>query len=219
MTSSRPPLARRASAVPRPPDAPALRIGHRVARTEAEGPGSRYAVWLQGCALRCAGCCNPHLFDPRGGERVTVQALARELAREVGKGGLDGLTLLGGEPFEQAAPAAALCRAARGLGLSVMVFTGHALEALQARAAGDAGVAALLAATDLLVDGPFDRARPERSRRWVGSENQRFHFLTARYAPGVERAPPGELARTVEVRIGPDGRVFVNGWPEGIDPR
>jgi anaerobic ribonucleoside-triphosphate reductase activating protein len=187
-------------------------VGPRVARTVAEGPGSRYALWLQGCRLGCPGCCNPHLLDPAGGEEVEVAALVREILAV--KAEVEGVTLLGGEPFDQAAPAAALCRAAREAGLSVMVFTGYTLEELLARSGDD--VADLLAATDLLVDGRYDRARPERARRWVGSENQRFHFLSGRYARGIERAAAGELERTVEVRIGPDGRVILNGWPEGI---
>ncbi len=190
---------------------PVLRVGSRVSGTVAEGPGGRYALWLQGCRLRCPGCCNPHFLDPAAGEEVEVAALVREILAAGGE--IEGVTLLGGEPFDQAAGAAALCREVREAGLSVMVFSGHTLEELRARE--DAGVAELLAATDLLVDGRYDRSRPERARRWVGSENQRFHFLTGRYAPGVERAAPGELERVVEVRLGAGGRAFVNGWPEG----
>ena len=44
-----------------------LRVGQRVESTEAEGPGTRFALWTQGCTLRCPGCCNPHLFADRGG--------------------------------------------------------------------------------------------------------------------------------------------------------
>lgn len=82
------------------------------------------------------------------------------------------------------------------------------------QSAREPGVAALLAATDLLVDGRYDRERPERERHWVGSANQRFHFLTDRYRPGIERIRPGEPETTVELRIGGDGRVRMNGWPE-----
>lgn len=191
---------------------PVLRVGPRVTGTIAEGPGSRYALWLQGCRLRCPGCCNPHLLDPAGGEELEVAALVREIL--AARDHVEGLTLLGGEPFDQADGAASLCREVRRAGLSVVVFTGYTLEELRAR--GDAGAAELLAATDLLVDGRYDRTRPERARRWAGSANQRFHFLTGRYAPGVERAAAGELERTVEVRLGADGRVFVNGWPEEV---
>lgn len=185
-----------------------IRVAAVVEVTEAEGPGARFALWVQGCSLRCPGCCNPHMLAREGGREVPVPEILGALARVRGR--IEGLTLLGGEPFEQAGALARLARGARAMGLSVATFTGYTLEELRARA--DPGVAGLLDATDLLVDGRYDRSRPERERRWAGSANQRFHFLSGRYRPGVERA--GGPLRTVEVRIGPDGRVFANGWPE-----
>ena len=93
--------------------------------------------------------------------------------------GVEGITLLGGEPLAQAAGAAALARRAQALGLSVMVFSGFTLEEI--RASADPDALNLLAHTDLLVDGPYLRDRPEPRRRWIGSSNQRVHVLTDRY--------------------------------------
>lgn len=186
-----------------------LRVARWVPVTEAEGPGRRFALWVQGCALRCPGCCNPELWDPSGGREVEVAALARAL--EAVRGEVEGLTLVGGEPFAQADGAAALARATRDLGLSVVVFTGYLREELEGR--GDPGTAALLAATDLLVDGPYAAALPERARRWAGSTNQRFHWLTGRYAPGPELVRSGEPAETVELHLGADGSIVRSGWP------
>ena len=188
----------------------ALRVASWVDVTEAEGPGARFALWVQGCTVRCPGCCNPAMLDPAGGRAVSPGEVVREVA--VVRDRVEGVTLQGGEPFEQAAPLAEVARAVRALGLSVMAFSGYTLEEL--RAARDPGVAALLGETDLLVDGRFDRERPERERRWVGSSNQRFHFLTDRYRPGIERIRPGEPETTVELRIDGDGRVRANGSPE-----
>jgi anaerobic ribonucleoside-triphosphate reductase activating protein len=187
----------------------ALRIARVVPVTEAEGPGRRFAVWVQGCAIRCPGCCNPRMLDPARGRATSPGALAGRIRRV--RAEVEGVTLLGGEPFDQAAPLAEVAAACRAMGLSVAVFTGYPLERLRARR--DAGARALLAATDLLVDGPYLASRPERDRRWVGSTNQRFHFLTDRYRPGVESVAPGEAAETVEVSIRPGGRVALDGWP------
>jgi anaerobic ribonucleoside-triphosphate reductase activating protein len=187
-----------------------VRVAAVVEATEAEGPGTRLALWVQGCSLRCPGCCNPHMFDPAGGRSVPVAEILERVARA--RPAIEGITLLGGEPFEQAAALAEVARGARALGLSVATFTGHALEELTAMP--DPAVRDLLDATDLLVDGRYQRDRPERERRWAGSSNQRFHFLTGRYAPGTERPRPGEALRTVELRIAPEGTVFANGWPE-----
>lgn len=181
--------------------------------TEAEGPGRRAALWVQGCSIRCPGCCNPHLFPAEGGREVTADALLNEL-RAV-RTEIEGITFLGGEPFEQAAGLAELARGAHGLGLSVMIFTGYTLEELRSRASAE--IDALLAETDLLVDGRYQAEHPERSRRWAGSTNQRFHFLTSRYAPGIELLSPAVPERTVEARIGPDGQLLLTGWPERLD--
>jgi len=183
-----------------------LRIGRFVASTTAEGPGVRCALWVQGCSLRCRGCCNPELFDPRGGGAVDPARLASEILNSIHR--VEGITLLGGEPFDQAAALVPLVRRLRHAGLGVIAFTGYTLGDLHGR--GDPCVDGLLDATDLLVDGPFDATRPETERRWVGSENQQFRYLTDRYDPSLERAGPDE---TVEVRLGADAVVRVNGWP------
>jgi anaerobic ribonucleoside-triphosphate reductase activating protein len=188
----------------------AVRIAATVDVTEAEGPGARFAVWVQGCAVRCPGCCNPHMFDPAGGQAVDPAELLARLDRVRDR--VEGVTLLGGEPFEQARALAAFARGAQERGLSVVAFTGHLLDDL--RLDRPAGARELLARVDLLVDGPYRADLPERRRRWSGSANQRFHFLTARYSPGVEAIAPGEIERTIELRIGPDGRVDRSGWPE-----
>ncbi len=187
-----------------------LRIGAIAPRTECEGPGRRLALWLQGCRIRCAGCCNPQFFSARGGREANIAELALELRAAAPE--IEGITFLGGEPFEQPQGLALLAREARTLGLSVITFTGYRIEAL--RDSGDAGTAALLAASDLLVDGPYDPSRPETTRRWVGSTNQRFHFLSARYGPGIEQPAPGEVHRQIEIELTPEGTVRLRGWPE-----
>ena len=61
-----------------------------------------------------------------------------------------------------------------------MVFSGYTIEQLQQRPEPE--VAELLALTDILVDGPYVRDQPDTERRWIGSPNQRIHFLTDRYS-------------------------------------
>lgn len=187
-----------------PVDEPILQIAQIVPRTEAEGPGMRFAVWFQGCPLRCPGCCNPELLPFRGGEATPLSAL---LARLDEADDVEGVSLLGGEPFAHAAGAAAFAQAVRGRGLGVMVFSGYTLE--QIRELPDPAAAELLAHTDLLVDGPYLREQAESDRRWVGSRNQRVHFLTHRYSPAD---PCWKLRNTLEVRVH-GGEVSVNGFP------
>ena len=191
-----------------------LRIERFLSPTTAEGPGSRFALWVQGCSLHCPGCCTPKLFDPRGGHSVSVESLEQTLA--TASDDIEGVTFLGGEPFEQALPLAELARHARALRLSVMVFSGYTLEELRAR--HDEGVDALLEQTDLLVDGRYDAALPERERRWAGSRNQRFHFFTNAYSPGIEQVGSDEAQRQIDIHVRADGTVEINGWPDRWSP-
>jgi anaerobic ribonucleoside-triphosphate reductase activating protein len=184
-----------------------LQVAQIVPCTEAEGPGRRFALWFQGCPLRCPGCCNPEMLPFEGGHRSTVAAVLEQLDAVLAETRLEGITLLGGEPLAHAVPAAALARAAWQRGLSVMVFTGFTLAEI--RAMPDAAVHELLACTDLLVDGPYLRDQPEPRRRWVGSANQQIHFLTKRYRSDD---PCWQRPNTLEIRL--RGReVTINGFP------
>jgi anaerobic ribonucleoside-triphosphate reductase activating protein len=181
-----------------------LSIGAELAQTSTEGPGERYAVWVQGCPLRCPGCCNPELLRFEGGTRTTPEAL---LARIQGTEHIEGVSFLGGEPFAQASALAVVAGGAQKLGLSVLIFSGFTREELEARE----DARALLAVTDVLVDGPYDRDQPDFRRRWIGSRNQRVHFLSDHYGPHDARF---QEANEVELRWS-RGTLVINGRPWG----
>src|SRR5436309_1248903 len=148
-----------------------LQVAQIVPCTEAEGPGRRFALWFQGCPLRCPGCCNPEMLTFHGGTRRPIADVLAEIQTARDEEEIEGITLLGGEPLAHAACAAALARETQALGLSVMVFTGYTLD--EARALPDPAVPELLANTDILVDGPYVRELPDTQRCWIGSTNQR----------------------------------------------
>lgn len=184
-----------------------LSIAQIVPATEAEGPGRRFALWFQGCPLRCPGCCNPEMLPFEGGTRMALADVLAQIEDAVATHGVEGITLLGGEPLAHAASARALAQAVHDRGLTVMVFSGYALE--EARQLADPAVADLLALTDILVDGPYLRELPEARRRWIGSSNQQAHFLTDRYRADD---PRWLLPNTLEVRLR-GLEVTVNGFP------
>ena len=183
-----------------------LQVAQIVPCTEAEGPGKRFALWFQGCPLRCPGCCNPEFLPFTGGEAMTPAAVLEKVDEARGHG-IEGITLLGGEPLAHAAGAAALAKAVRQRGLTVMVFSGYTIE--EARAKGDPAIDTLLAQTDILVDGPYVRELPDTARRWIGSTNQRIHFLSERYRADD---PCWRERNTLEIRVRA-GEVSVNGFP------
>ena len=186
------------------PTATTLPIAQIIPCTAAEGPGERFAIWLQGCPLRCPGCCNPEMLPFDGGLPTPVDELVSQI---IATDGIEGITLLGGEPFAHAAGLAALAREVRRHGLSVMIFSGYTLEELHSQS--ESAVDELLSQTDILVDGPYRNDMPETERRWIGSKNQRIHFLTDRCDPAD---PRWREPNTLEVRLD-DGELTVNGFP------
>ena len=152
------------------------------------------------------------MFGVDGGTRVSIDALVDRM-RAAKERGVEGVSILGGEPFEQAPGVAAVARAARALGLTVMVYSGYRLDELRSRE----DAAELLAEIDLLVDGRYDRDLPEPppplGRRWLGSTNQTMHYLTNAYSADDPRM---HEANTVEFHWS-KGQLLVNGWPAGAD--
>ena len=177
------------------------------------GPGSRAVIWVQGCSLGCPGCIADYARDRAEGAMMGTDEAARWL---LAQGEIEGVTLSGGEPMEQAAPLAEvldLVRAQRDLG--VVCYTGYALE--QLRASGDVGVAQLLERIDLLIDGPYLRER-HRSLLWRASSNQRLLALTPRYSGIVEGLTPDtDRSAGVEFAVGQSGAVLYAGVPDTPD--
>ena len=145
-----------------------IRIAGTVDDSIVDGPGIRYTVFVQGCSHHCPGCHNPHTHDFAGGRVVDTEEIVAQLR---GNPLLDGLTLSGGEPFEQPDACAELARQAHALGLNVWCYTGYMYEQLLA---GDASRQALLSELDVLVDGPFLLAERSLDLLYRGSRNQRL---------------------------------------------
>jgi anaerobic ribonucleoside-triphosphate reductase activating protein len=181
-----------------------VRLHRFLPRTRAEGPGVRACLWVQGCSIKCAGCAVPWTWTASGGTPISVNDIEAMVLAEPG---LDGVTFLGGEPFDQAAALSVLGRRLRRRGLGIVTFSGYRKEDLASGSKPE--WLALLAETDLLIDGPYMEPLHDLSRPWVGSLNKRYHFLTSRYSSAdVE---PATHPNRVEVRVSADGTVRING--------
>ena len=69
-----------------------MQIAQVVPCTEAEGPGKRFALWFQGCPLRCPGCCNPEFLPFKGGQTKSLREMTEWLARTREESGIEGIT-------------------------------------------------------------------------------------------------------------------------------
>ena len=177
-----------------------IRIFNIIKNTKVEGPGNRYCIWTQGCSHHCKGCQAIHTWAHDSGKIMETNDIILDILNQKN---IEGITFLGGEPFEQAEACGIIAKEVKKQGLSVLSFTGGYLEDLKL----DKKNKLLLENTDLLIDGPFEIDKTDYSRPWCGSSNQRYHFLTDRYNENIFT----KYKNKVEVNISQNGIVFMNG--------
>ena len=175
--------------------------------TESEGPGKRFAVWCQGCAKRCPGCCNPHMQEFTEKIVVEVSDLISLIEKSKKENGIEGITFLGGEPILQAEGFAEIAYWCRRHSLSVLLFSGYVYEELISM--NNVHINKLLKYTDVLVDGSFEIENYDDKRSWIGSKNQKVYFLSDFYKSGIEFN--GNNHR-MEILVS-DKHSFRIGWP------
>lgn len=146
----------------------------------------------------------PETWSRRRGRLVEPATLAAELLSDPE---VEGLTVSGGEPFEQPDALAALLGAFRAAGRNTWVYTGHTFEALVAR--GEPGTDAALSLTDVLVDGRYE-AEKGGALRLRGSANQRILHLSGAVAPARIREA---ASAQVQVTLDAAGGMMVVGIP------
>ncbi|PAV39116.1 anaerobic ribonucleoside-triphosphate reductase activating protein [Megasphaera sp. ASD88] len=157
----------------------------------ANGPGIRATVFVTGCSRRCVNCFNEEYQDFNAGSEWTAAETER-LISYLQDDTNSGLTLLGGEPMENAEDLLALVQAVRRAvpEKSIWVYSGFLYEEILAQPARKA----LLEACDVLVDGPFVDALKDPGLYFRGSSNQRI----------IDVAKSREAGRAV--LLWPDGR-------------
>ena len=184
-----------------------LRINKAHYPVTTLGPGRRIAIWFQGCTLACHGCLSR---DTWGFDQGTDLPLSRLLEWVGGLDGpIEGVTLSGGEPFEQPAALRALLaaldrwRRGREPPIDLLAYSGYRLAHLRRRHAD------ILDCLDAVIAEPFHSDAPSLDP-WLGSANQRIVPFSAlgesRYATTAR--PP----RRMQVHV--DGaRIWYVGVP------
>ena len=137
-----------------------------------DGFGRRSVVQTAGCSIRCAGCYIPETHERVNGSQVLIDDIIAEIDRERIRH--DGVTVLGGEPFDQSESLETLVLRLKAKKYHVTIYTGYTLENLMTRECES--VNRVLEETDLLIDGAFDRNLTRNAGEYRGSSNQRLIF-------------------------------------------
>ncbi len=144
----------------------------------ANGVGVRTTLFVSGCRNHCTGCFQPETWNFDYGEPFTEE-IAKEIIASCKEDYVEGLTLLGGDPFEEENQA---CLASFTTTFkthcpnkTIWAFTGYQLEDLLEN--GKKHIFCtdeLLNNIDVLVDGPFILNQKNLCLKFRGSENQRI---------------------------------------------
>ena len=148
-----------------------MRIAGIIDDSIVDGPGIRFVVFVQGCSHNCLGCHNPETHNPTGGHEESIENILEQLQKCPL---VEGVTLSGGDPFEQALECSRLAVAIKHLNpnYTIWTYTGYTYEEIIAKQ--DYTWELLLDLTDVLVDGPFIEALKSYECKFRGSKNQRL---------------------------------------------
>jgi anaerobic ribonucleoside-triphosphate reductase activating protein len=195
-----------------------MKIHQVLPLSQANGPGSRFVLWMQGCSRRCPGCFNPLTHDAKNGYELSVNAVTELIPVK----SVYGITVSGGEPFEQPEELADLLEGVKKMGLHRLVYTGFTHDELARMAGGGrealkkqpgssarSAIRKCLSLIDILIDGAYQKGSPANVP-WAGSANQRVLELSGGRITGVH----DEINNTEnsgEIFIDQSGAVTVTG--------
>jgi anaerobic ribonucleoside-triphosphate reductase activating protein len=174
----------------------------------ALGYGNRVGIWFQGCSIRCPGCLSIDTWQFGIGKSSvesvfdTIQTWLKDA---------DGITVSGGEPFDQPEALTSLLEKVRSnFSGDILVFSGHSWERLQSWFVSHPDL------VDVLISDPF-AGEASQTFRLRGSDNQRVHLLSQlanlRYE-GLEKALRTERDKSLDVCLSDDGTLWMVGIPE-----
>lgn len=147
------------------------------------GPGKRVGIWVAGCPRRCKGCSNPELWTQRPEYEVSIEQLFSFIEAIARDHEIDGFTISGGDPMEQAEELVQLVKYLTTISSDILVYTGYRIDALKEQK--NPAIESLLAAVSVLIDGEYmEELNDDSFLR--GSSNQRVYVLNPDYQDKYE---------------------------------
>ncbi|WP_124980500.1 4Fe-4S single cluster domain-containing protein [Nonlabens xiamenensis] len=166
------------------------------------GPGKRIGIWFQGCSIHCTGCISVDTWQ-FGINSVSLDEVKLLLSEWLPKS--DGITITGGEPFDQEAAFFELLEFLRPYQQSVLVYSGYSFQELQKKVEMDNGW------IDVLISEPYDHTQPQ-TKALMGSDNQQMHMLTPLGEMDFNSFQSHGLEKKLDVHFEED-RVWMTGIP------
>lgn len=172
------------------------------------GPGTRLGIWVQGCSLRCPGCLSKSLWSPRRGKNIPVEWLVHQIS--TAQAIFDGITITGGEPFDQYVPLIAFCAFIKQkTDLNIYTYSGYTLAELEQQHRDGL----FRRYMDYLLDGRY-RAEQHDDVQERGSKNQNLYRFV-----GAQAILQDSFNRNScwSVAVSTDQQVYMAGIPRSRD--
>lgn len=140
----------------------------------ANGPGIRISLFVSGCTHKCKGCFNEEYQDFNYGEEFTPY-ISNKIKSELLKDYYSGITVLGGEPFQNL-ELIEIIKDLRSfissskLDRNIWIYSGYTFEQIME----NPKMKELLSLCDVLVDGLFIEDLLDLNLEFRGSSNQRI---------------------------------------------
>lgn len=151
-----------------------MNISHIEETSLIYGPGIRYVIWIQGCSIHCKGCWNKEMWSFKTKNEISINNLYEKIIND--KELIQGITILGGEPFDQYDELLILLKQIRKTDLSIILYTGYTLVQLQEKKQTE-----ILNFIDILITAPYKEELRTLKDGLIGSTNQKILFLTETY--------------------------------------
>lgn len=147
-----------------------------------DGEGVRCSLYVSGCLFHCEGCYNAATWSFKAGIPYS-QELEEQIMADLAQPYVQGLTLLGGEPFLNTGILLPLVRRVRQElpDKDIWSWTGYTWEELMLETPDKLE---LLSLVDILVDGRFDISKKNLMLQFRGSSNQRIIDVPKSLAEG-----------------------------------
>ena len=148
-----------------------INLHSTIKSSRVNGPGDRFVIWTQGCRKMCKNCYNPETWSHYRNNLIDIDLLVEEIKNS----SISGVTISGGDPFEQPEELFYLLREIKQLDLSdgVIVFSGYTIDEIRVREE----LRKSLDYIDVLIDGLYIEEK-RITNGLAGSSNQEFHFLS-----------------------------------------
>jgi len=178
-----------------------MNIAHIEENCFVYGPGCRFVIWTQGCSIHCDGCWNKEMWSFDTINEISMHKLTEQIENEIES--IEGVTILGGEPFDQFDELKKLVKQIRKLDLSIIVYTGYSLNELLKK-----NYTKIYEFIDILISEKYDNSKRSDNGGLIGSSNQKITFLSNKYSK--EELP---LNNQIEISINSNGQINYYGFP------